>query len=120
MRFSLKTKISTPKYQQTRRFFETVFGMSVVEEWDDRGDVGVILSLPDGRGEAYLEVYLAEQEAPFEGLSLQFCVDSIAAFQSSLPKDVNYEGPTARPWGSTYLYLRDPNNIQIIVYEGGL
>lgn len=120
MKVSLKTKISTPKYQQTRRFFKTVFGMRIAEEWNEPGDVGVILSLPEGREEAYLEIYFAEQETSFAGLSLQFRVASLSEFQSSLPESVSYEGPTARPWGSTYLYLRDPNDIQIIVYEGGL
>lgn len=120
MQFSLKTKISTPKYRQTREFFETVFRMRIAEEWNDPGDVGVILALPDGRGEAFLEIYSAEAESSFAGLSLQFRVNSLSEFLSSLPKGISYEGPTARPWGSTYLYLRDPNDIRVIVYEGGL
>jgi len=94
--------------------------MIVAEEWNDPGDVGVILSLPEGRQEAFLEVYLVEQETTFEGLSLQFRVDSLSEFQASLPEDVGFDGPTVRPWGSKYLYLSDPNDIQIIVYEGGL
>jgi catechol 2,3-dioxygenase-like lactoylglutathione lyase family enzyme len=120
MRLSLKTKISTPKYRQTREFFETVFRMRIAEEWNDPGDVGVILALPGGREEAYLEIYSAEVASSFTGLSLQFRVNSLSEFLSSLPKDISYDGPTARPWGSTYLYLRDPNDIQVIVYEGGL
>ncbi len=94
--------------------------MTVAEEWDEPGDVGVILCLSDNRDEALLEIYLTEQEADFAALSLQFRVDSLSDFEKSLPDNVEYEGPTPRPWGSTYLYLRDPNDIQIIVYEGGL
>lgn len=94
--------------------------MAVAEEWDEPGDVGVILSLSEGRDEAFLEIYLAEREADFTALSLQFRVDSLSEFEQSLPDHVEYDGPTPRPWGSTYLYLRDPNGIQVIVYEGGL
>ena len=120
MQFALKTKISTPKYRDTRSFYERVFGMSVAEEWDEPGDRGVILALPEGRQEAFLEVYHVDEPASLDGLSLQFRVESLAAFLADLPKDVRYEGPTPRPWGSTYLYLKDPSDVQIIVYEGGL
>lgn len=120
MTLSLKTKISTPRYRETRAYFERVFGMVVAEEWNDPGDTGVILAFPGGRQEAFLEVYHAEDESDFDGLSLQFRVGSLAEFVATLPEDVAREGPVARPWGSTYLYLRDPNNIQVIVYEGGL
>lgn len=120
MQFALKTKISTPRYLDTRSFYERLFGMTVAEEWDEPGDRGVILSLPEGRQEAFLEVYHVDEPSSLGGLSLQFRVDSLDEFLAGLPEDVPYEGPTPRPWGSTYLYLRDPNDIQVIVYEGGL
>ena len=120
MTLSLKTKISTPRYRETRAFYARVFGMVVAEEWDDPGDIGVILAIPGGRREAYLEVYYTDDQRNFDGLSLQFRVDSVAEFMATLPDDVGREGPVDRPWGSTYLYLRDPNDIQVIVYEGGL
>jgi catechol 2,3-dioxygenase-like lactoylglutathione lyase family enzyme len=120
MKYSLKTKISTPKYQETRSFYERVFEMIVVEEWGEPGDVGAILGFSGGLQEAFLEVYDVDVEKEFDGLSLQFRVDSIADFQAALPDHIKFEGPTERPWGSTYLYLRDPNDIQVIVYEGGL
>jgi catechol 2,3-dioxygenase-like lactoylglutathione lyase family enzyme len=117
--YSLKTKISTPKYQETRAFYERVFRMTVIEEWHEPGDVGTILAFPGGPREAFLEVYEVDDRKDFAGLSLQFRVDSIADFLAALSDGVEFEGPTARPWGSTYLYLRDPNDIQVIVYEGG-
>ena len=120
MRYSLKTKVSTPRYKPTRAFYESVFGMNVAEEWDEPGDTGVILAFEGGLGEAFLEVYLVDEPRDFEGLSLQFRVESLDTFIAELPPGVEYEGPTPRPWGSTYLYLRDPNRIQVIVYEGGL
>ena len=116
---SLKTKITTRRLVDTRAFYESLFGLTVVEEWDEPGDKGVILQFPGGHREALLEIYDGESTDDFVGLSLQFRVDDLETFIASLPAGVSFEGPNRRPWGSTYLYLRDPNQIQVIVYEGG-
>jgi catechol 2,3-dioxygenase-like lactoylglutathione lyase family enzyme len=116
---SLKTKITTPRLADTRAFYESLFGLTVVEEWDKPGDKGVILQFPDGHREALLEIYDGQGTQHFVGLSLQFRVDDVESFIASLPAGVSFEGPDRRPWGSTYVYLRDPNDIQVIVYEGG-
>lgn len=115
---ALKTRITTGRFADTQDFYERVFGLEVIEAWDSPGDRGVILGLPGGRREALLEVWAGEPPESFAGLSLQWKVSDIAVFRSALPKDVESEGPTERPWGSTYLYLRDPNDIQVIVYSG--
>ncbi len=54
---SLKTKIFTPNLDETRDFYERVFGMLRVEEWDDPDDKGVILAFAKERVEALLEIY---------------------------------------------------------------
>ena len=120
MSCSLKTKISTTRYAETRQFYEQVFGMRVAEEWDDPGDRGVILAFSPGKEEAFLEIYEVDEQHSFAGLSLQFRVSRLEDFVSELPASLTFEGPTPRPWGSTYVYLNDPNDIQIVVYEGGL
>lgn len=107
-------------YQETRAFYEGVFGMTAVEEWTEPGDVGAILAFPGGPQKAFLEIYDVDDQRAFDGLSLQFRVDSVAGFLATLSDNIEFDGPTDRPWGSRYLYLRDPNNIQVIVYEGGL
>ena len=94
--------------------------MVVVEEWNEPGDVGAIFAFPGGCQEAFLEVYDIDDQKEFNGMSLQFRVNSLADFLAALPDSIEFKGPTDRPWGSRYLYLRDPNDIQVIVYEGGL
>ena len=116
---ALKTKITTRRLAATREFYESLFGLTVVEEWDEPGDKGVILQFPGGQREALLEIYDGNTADKFEGLSLQFRVDDLESFAASLPAGASFEGPTRRPWGSTYLYLRDPNDIQVVVYQGG-
>ncbi|MEZ5316849.1 MAG: VOC family protein [Vicinamibacterales bacterium] len=116
---ALKTKITTPRLDETRAFYERLFDLVVAEAWDDPGDRGVILALsPDAR-EALLEIHEGP-EAPPGSVSLQFKVHDLEAFRRRLPADLPVAGPTPRPWGSTYLYLRDPNGIAVVVFEGGL
>jgi len=118
MRFSLKTKISTPRFDESLDYYKKIFEMTVVEEWDKADDKGAILAFKDGRDEAFLEIYFTDVVHDFSGLSLQFRVDGVDDFVRGLPDDCEYEGPKPRPWGARYVYLRDPNDILLIVYEG--
>ena len=120
MQFSMKTKISTPLFDETVSYYRDVFGMAAAQAWDKPDDKGAILVFRDSRDEAFLEIYDSPEQFDFSGLSLQFRTDDLDAFISSLPENIEYTGPRARPWGSTYLYLRDPNDIMVIVYVGGM
>ena len=117
---TLKTKISTPKWRECQAFYQTVFGMVIAEAWDEPGDRGVILAFENGRQEAFVELYDTDATHDFSGLSLQFRVDDLDHFLESLPDSIAREGPTPRPWGSTYVYLNDPAGVPIVVFEGGL
>ena len=117
---SLKSKIITSKLDETRDFYQSLLGLEIAEEWNEPGDVGCILAFPDGKREAFLEIYLGNQAPDYSGFSLQFRTADLAGFRDSLPDDVPVRGPTVRPWGSTYLYLTDPNGVAIVIFEGGL
>ena len=117
---SLKFKISTPFFEQSVEFYRQVLGMHLVEEWDSPGDKGAIMGLSGGHDEALLEIWYSEEKQDFSGLSLQFRIENLADFVNALPESVDYDGPRPRPWGSTYLYLRDPSDILVVVYEGGI
>lgn len=116
----LKTKIVTPRYGETIAFYERIIGLRHVEEWDEPGDKGCILAISGAGGEAFLEIYSGQAETDWASLSLQFRVEQVDAVVAALPRDVRYSGPTDRPWGSRYLYLADPNGIQVILFSGGL
>ena len=117
---TLKTKIITPRLAETCAFYVTCLGMRVVEEWQEPDDVGCILALASDGREALLEVYEGKQAEGFSGLSLQFRTENLSAFKASLPAAIECRGPVVRPWGSTYVYLTDPNGISIVVFDGGL
>jgi len=115
---SLKTKITTPLYAETRAFYEEVIGFDIAEVWDEAEDAGVIYRLGPEGGNAYLEVYRGEDGEGFERLSLQFRTADLDAFIAALDGRWPHRGPTPRPWGSTYLYLEDPNGVSIVVFSG--
>ena len=117
---SLKTKITTAKFAETRDFYITCLGMVVVEEWREENDIGCILALRGNRGEALLEIYEGPQPDDVSCVGLQFRTEDLAGFSRSLPTQVQVRGPIKRPWGSTYLYLTDPNGISVVVFEEGL
>jgi len=117
---SLKAKIITPRIEETRDFYTGLFGLVVAEEWDEPGDRGCILAFPDGKGEAFIEIYQGEAQGEFGGLSLQLRTADLDGFAAGLPPELARRGPVERPWGSRYLYLTDPNGIEIVVFEGGL
>lgn len=119
---SIKTKIWTTNVDATKSFYQQLFDLVVVEEWDDPDDTGVILSPSKDDLSALLEIYFGEEKRAHSGLSLQFRVNDLAVFENKLIAlgDIDYRGPVERPWGSEYIYLTDPNNIDVIVYAKGL
>lgn len=117
---SLKTKITTSLLAETREIYVTCLGMRDVEEWREADDVGCILALASGGHESLLEIYEGSGANAFGGLSLQFRTEDLARFKDSLLAGTEVRGPVKRPWGSTYLYLTDPNGISVVVFEGGL
>lgn len=117
---ALKTKIITPLLAETREFYVACLGMRVADEWREAEDVGCILALAGGGREALLEIYEGDAVDGFGGLSLQFRTQDLAGFKALLPAGTEIRGPVERPWGSTDLYLTDPNGISVVIFEGGL
>jgi len=115
---SLKTKLSTPLFVQTRNWYRDLFRLDVLEEWDEPADRGCILGFGGAGGDAFLEIYHCDEPLSFAGLSLQFRVDSVDAFVVPDEKRFTYRSPVDRPWGSKYLFLCDPNGISVVVFSG--
>jgi hypothetical protein len=54
---SLKTRIFTTKLNETRVFYESLFNMVTVDEWNDPDDKGVILSFDKVRTRPYWKYF---------------------------------------------------------------
>lgn len=113
----MKTQILTTDIVASSRFYIDILNMEIVDQWDDPDDKGMILKPAGGDMSGQLELYASDQQHRFEGMSIQFKVADISVFAAGLPDTIEYSGPTLRPWGSTYVYLTDPNGVQIIVYQ---
>ena len=114
---TIKTQLRVIDVDAAKTFYTNVFSMAVEDEWDEAGDRGVVLRHTDSRGEALLELYEVKEIHSFGGVSLQMRIPSAEQFVKSLPEGIEYEGPQERPWGSIYVYLKDPSGVDIIAYE---
>ncbi len=115
---SLKTKIITPRFVETRDWYRDLFGLELLDTWDESDDQGCILGISGADGQAFLEIYHAAGERRFEGLSLQFRVADIDGFPVPAEDRFSHRGTEDRPWGSRYLFFTDPNGISVIVFSG--
>ena len=113
---ALKTRIETPLAIECIAFYTIYLGMEIVDDWGKKGAILGFESMADRQ--AFLEIAYSEERKPYDGFSLQFRVSDLAAFEDSVRGKLKYTGPTARPWGSTYLYLTDPTGIKVVVFEG--
>lgn len=117
----MKTRIETPKFDESVAFYTELVGLTVVDSWDEEGDKGVILGLDGAKdGRAFLELAPTHEAKAHDAISLQFRVDDIEAVAERLRGRWDFRGPEVRPWGSTYLYLTDPSGVRVILYEGEL
>ena len=102
-------------------FYSEYLGMAVLESWDENGDRGVILGLDSlSDGQAFLEFGYEATPQNNDGISVQIRVSNLLVIMEKLRGKIEFSGPDERPWGSKYIYLKDPSGIQVILYEGKL
>jgi catechol 2,3-dioxygenase-like lactoylglutathione lyase family enzyme len=114
---SLKTKIVTPRVDETRDWYRDLLGLVVLEEWNEPGDKGCILGIHP-TGEAFLELHHSEESFDFGGLGLQFRVDDVSTLHVPEDERFAHSGPADRPWGSRYLFFKDPNGVSVVIFSG--
>ena len=111
---SLKVRIDTGAFSAMQTFYGEVLGLELEEAWDENGDRGAIYRLPDG---GQIEIGFAPDAPPAAGFSLQIEVEDVNAERDRIAPSWPVEGPEPRPWGAIYLYLTDPDGVDIILYE---
>lgn len=114
----LKTKVTTPRFAETRDWYRDLLGLELLEQWDEPLDRGCILGFGGPEGQALLEIYYAPLEADCAAFSLQFRVDDVDCFIVPNEPRFVHRGPEDRPWGSRYLFLTDPNGIAVVIFSG--
>ncbi len=124
-----KTTLRTRDFTKAKDFYTNILQCKIVEEYDDGdGSKGCIIQVGDVTSTAFIELseiapghsYFQE---PFkkafanDKIDLQIQTTSITYWADRLKKLWKARGPVPRPWGSSYLYLRDPDGLQIIIFE---
>ena len=125
---SLKTVIRTKNYEASKEFYTQILGLEIIEEYDGNGSKGLVLRFgPDGSN-AFFEIseilddHSYYQKSFSESIEndktdIQLRTDNIEYWAARLKEKWTARGPNLRPWGSYYLYLRDPDGLQIIIYQ---
>ncbi len=127
---SMKTVIRTKDFEASKTFYTQLLKLEVVEEYDDGdGSRGCIMRVGPEGSTAFVELSeIAEGHYYFnrafhqsftnDKADIQIKTNAVNYWADRL-KQHNWEarGPVLRPWGSHYLYLRDPDGLQLIIYE---
>lgn len=123
---SLKTVIRVKDYTASYSFYKNLLRLDIQEEYDDgNGSKGCIFIVNDN---ALIEIseilpnhsyYETQFDSDFSGnkIGIQIRTNNIQFWAEHLKDQWEIRGPVRRPWGSFYLYLRDPDSIQIIIYQ---
>ena len=127
---STKTVIRCRDFSSSRRFYTSILGLRVVNEWNEPGGKGCIFGVAPNEG-GYVEIYEMTRDdsryhpsfsAPVQGdkIDLQLRTTSVASWAEQLEGQWSFEGPERLPWGQTWMKLRDPDGLLIAIYEGDI
>ncbi len=120
---SLKTVIRTKNFEKAKKFYNEILNLTIVEEYDDgSGSRGCIMGFNKENNNAFIEISEIKSTHSYyqpafdrsldnDKVDIQIKTDSIDYWVEKLNKIWETRGPIKRPWGSRYLYLRDPDGV---------
>lgn len=126
---SIKTVIRTKDIEASKRFYLEIMGLELVQDYQDDEYVrGCILKFAAPNGNGFLELSEIKkghehhqpgftQDFENDKVDIQLRTDDIDYWAKRLNDQWTARGPVDRPWGSKYLYLRDPDGLKIIIYQ---
>ncbi|HVE76071.1 MAG TPA: VOC family protein [Actinomycetota bacterium] len=126
---SAKIVLRCRDFAMSRAFYSSVLGLTVVDEWDEAGGKGAIFALSSDHSGGYVEIYeMAPGGARYDPsfseavhtdkIDLQLRADSVDAWIEALEGQWPFDGPDELPWGQRWIRLKDPDGMQIAIYEG--
>jgi catechol 2,3-dioxygenase-like lactoylglutathione lyase family enzyme len=123
----MKFTIRTAGFEKSIRFYSEFLGLESIESWNEKTDRGIIFEIGDSARIEISEVYAQDENyrkefaeiLKSEKVDIQLKVDELGHWIKKLEKhNWPYRGPVHRPWGSTYVYLKDPDGVKIILFQG--
>ena len=124
-----KTVIRTKKFETAKKFYSEVLDLKIVEEYDDEnGSRGCIMGFSTKGNNAFIEISEIKPTHSYyqpafsrtidnDKVDIQIKTNAVDYWAERLNKVWETRGPIERPWGSRYLYLRDPDGVHIIIYQ---
>ncbi len=125
----LKTVIRTKDFEASKKFYTELLGLGIIEEYDsENGSRGCILGFAGEDNNAFIEISEIRATHNYyqpafskmvdnDKMDIQIRTQSADHWAKKLKGIWKTRGPIERPWGSRYLYLRDPDGVNIIIYE---
>lgn len=125
----VKTVIRTKDFEASKKFYSEILGLKIVEEYsEEKGVQGCILRIGKNSSSSFIEISAIHPDHYYfnssfgknienDKIDLQIKTNSIDYWENYLKGKWKARGPVDRPWGSRYLYLRDPDGLQIIIYQ---
>ncbi len=125
----VKTVIRTKDFDASKNFYSQILGLDIIEEYDEEMGVrGCILRIGKTGSNAFIEISAIDTNHPYfdssfarvfdnDKMDLQIKTNSINYWANHIETKWIHKGPIKRPWGAIYLYLRDPDGLQIIIYQ---
>lgn len=126
---SLKTAIRTKDFEASKAFYTQILNLEIEQEYNDgNGSKGIILRFGSAGNNAFLEISEIKESHDYfqkafgeslqnDKIDLQLRTDNMDFWEKKLKGKWTTRGPILRPWGSYYLYLKDPDGLQIIIYQ---
>ncbi|MEW7278673.1 VOC family protein [Aquimarina sp. 2201CG1-2-11] len=126
---SSKTVIRTKNFTASVDFYTQLLKLTLIENYNDGdGSQGAILRLGPEDSNAFIEIseidkthsYYQEpfgEELQNDKIDIQLKTNDVTYWENRLEGKCKMRGPVLRPWGSYYLYIRDPDGLQIIIYQ---
>lgn len=124
---NLKTVIRTKDYDASKKFYHQILNLDIVEEYNNENR-GCIFRFGDKNTNAFLEISEIPKDHYYyhdsyneyvenDKIDIQIRTNNIDHWSEHLNEKWETKGPINRPWGAQYLYLRDPDGLQIIIYQ---
>jgi catechol 2,3-dioxygenase-like lactoylglutathione lyase family enzyme len=116
---AIKTRIETDRFEETLRFYTRIVGLNQLETWGQDGEgAGAIFGTGGKDASGFLEIGYSDNPKIVDHALLQFRTTRIDEFLQRIEGKWAHSGVSEKTWGSKYVYLRDPNGLKVIVFEG--
>ena len=124
---SLKTVLRCRDFEASRKFYHSILGLEILEEWSEPGGQGAIFcfgSQVSGTFEIYQMTPADPRYDPrfvsdvaSDKVDVQLRTESVESWVAHLGGSWPFDGPEDLPWGHRWITLRDPDGLLIAIYE---